>query len=340
VTRENKLALIVGFSVILVVGVLVSDHFSKARQDRLRDLDEQEIGSVGMDRSRGFVPSEPLTSNDATPIAARSQPTEQLLQNTPWSSPRSTGNGLLGDALQGRSQQSNRSAEAQRETPKPSIADSDRVSFKDSPLLIEQGQSSGSGGALASRDSSYDRLIGNALDRDVLIPLTSRATVATGGPRVIDERSTRATQPWEYHVRKDDSLYSIAEELLGSGRRWREIRDLNKDRLNNGSVLRIGIRLRMPVDARNPTRIDATPRRISEPAPQTDRKTDRKTEPKVSPKAGTTEYTIESGDSLSQISQQLLGTVKRMDEIVRLNKDKISNADEIREGMTLRIPAR
>ena len=33
--RENKLALIVGFSVLLVVAVLVSDHLSTARQDEV-----------------------------------------------------------------------------------------------------------------------------------------------------------------------------------------------------------------------------------------------------------------------------------------------------------------
>jgi nucleoid-associated protein YgaU len=32
VTREHKLALIVGFALVLVLGVLISDHFSKARQ--------------------------------------------------------------------------------------------------------------------------------------------------------------------------------------------------------------------------------------------------------------------------------------------------------------------
>ena len=35
--RENKLALIVGFSVLLVVAVLVSDHLSTARQQDVAD---------------------------------------------------------------------------------------------------------------------------------------------------------------------------------------------------------------------------------------------------------------------------------------------------------------
>jgi LysM repeat protein len=37
VTREHKLALIVGFSLFLVLGVLISDHFSKARQVELAE---------------------------------------------------------------------------------------------------------------------------------------------------------------------------------------------------------------------------------------------------------------------------------------------------------------
>ncbi|MFN7020841.1 MAG: hypothetical protein ACK4WH_05885, partial [Phycisphaerales bacterium] len=35
-TREHKLALIIGFTLVLVVGVLISDHFSKAHEARLR----------------------------------------------------------------------------------------------------------------------------------------------------------------------------------------------------------------------------------------------------------------------------------------------------------------
>jgi len=36
-TRENKLALVVGFGLLLTVGILISDHFSKARDQRYAD---------------------------------------------------------------------------------------------------------------------------------------------------------------------------------------------------------------------------------------------------------------------------------------------------------------
>ena len=37
-TREQKLALIIGFSLVLLVGVLVSDHLSGARNAHLADV--------------------------------------------------------------------------------------------------------------------------------------------------------------------------------------------------------------------------------------------------------------------------------------------------------------
>lgn len=342
VTRENKLALIVGFSVILVVGVLVSDHFSKARQDRLRDLDEQEIGSVGVDRSASFVPVEPLISNETTPIAASPQPApSRRLENTPWSAQRSTG-GLLDRALDAQANRSHRAAmnAPSRATP----AETASASLDDSPLFIRQGEPLQSEGTLATADrSATARLLENALDRGVnLVPLTQPATVATGAARPEPTPSASVTRevspapvrevsretPWEYHVRKNDSLYAIAEKHLGSGNRWEEIRDLNKDRLNNGSVLRVGLRLRMPPDAKRPDRIDPAPR-----VPTTSRAKSSKPEK-------LREYTVEPGDTLGQISQRMLGTVRRMDEIVEANSDLISDADEIRVGMTLRIPPR
>ncbi len=325
-TRENKLALIVGFSVILIVGVLVSDHFSHARQAQLRELNEQEIGAVGIIRAHEFTPSEPLVSTQTTPVAARPQASEPRLPNTPWSAPRSTGSGLIDSALLANSR--NPRQPARQQSLAQQRATSARDSLRDSPLLIKQGRTSQTRSALASNAAS---LIDSARVHGVnLVPLTQPAAIAANTSRRATE--TRSPEPsvipWEYHVRKDDSLYSIAKKRLGSGSRWREIRDLNADRLPNDSVLRIGLRLRMPADARNPTRIDVPPRAGVQPAQSQPRRT-----------GSPTEYTVENGDTLGQISQRLLGTVKRMDEIISLNADKISNADEIREGMTLRIPA-
>ena len=66
-TRENKLALVVGFALILVVGILISDHFSTARAQAFADLQAAEdplaegrppdAPLLDLDRGNGKQPS-------------------------------------------------------------------------------------------------------------------------------------------------------------------------------------------------------------------------------------------------------------------------------------------
>jgi nucleoid-associated protein YgaU len=65
-TRDQKLALIVGFSVVLLVGVLISDHFSRARQARVS----------------GITPSEPVRLASS----GRAATAEPIVREQPWPS--------------------------------------------------------------------------------------------------------------------------------------------------------------------------------------------------------------------------------------------------------------
>ncbi|MBE0537064.1 MAG: LysM peptidoglycan-binding domain-containing protein [Phycisphaerae bacterium] len=62
--------------------------------------------------------------------------------------------------------------------------------------------------------------------------------------------------------------------------------------------------------------------------------------PKVNAAPDTIQYVVKKGDSLSQISSKHLGTVKRVDEILKLNREHIRNADDIVEGTVLKLPKR
>ena len=50
----------------------------------------------------------------------------------------------------------------------------------------------------------------------------------------------------EYTVRKGDNLWSIAEQSLGDGNRYKEIAQLNKGRIRNANDVAVGIRLIIP----------------------------------------------------------------------------------------------
>jgi nucleoid-associated protein YgaU len=64
-------------------------------------------------------------------------------------------------------------------------------------------------------------------------------------PESVD-RTRTSTPSAAYIVRRNDTLRKIAKAKLGDENRWREILALNKDQLQNGDALEIGMTLRMP----------------------------------------------------------------------------------------------
>ena len=68
------------------------------------------------------------------------------------------------------------------------------------------------------------------------------------------------------------------------------------------------------------------------------------TEPRKSSKASTPstpsmgKYTVQSGDTLSEISQKVMGTVQKTQLLIDLNKDVMPNPNKIRPGMVLQYP--
>lgn len=51
-------------------------------------------------------------------------------------------------------------------------------------------------------------------------------------------------------------------------------------------------------------------------------------------------YTVQSGDTLWKVSEQLLGEGKRYMEIFNLNTDQLENPDRINVGQELKLPNR
>ena len=59
-------------------------------------------------------------------------------------------------------------------------------------------------------------------------------------------RSERSAAPGTYRVQEGDTLSTIAQRELGSAKRWQEIYQLNREKLCDEHVLKIGMDLKMP----------------------------------------------------------------------------------------------
>lgn len=58
--------------------------------------------------------------------------------------------------------------------------------------------------------------------------------------------SPAAASPGTYVVQRGDTLYKISMQFYGTGRRWDEIFQLNRDRLRSPGELAVGVELRLP----------------------------------------------------------------------------------------------
>ncbi|MCC6910107.1 MAG: LysM peptidoglycan-binding domain-containing protein [Phycisphaerales bacterium] len=285
-TRENKLALIVGFSLLLVVAVLLADHLSPAQQDRLATLDPP-VGDgptinlpAGQGAHRQFGRAEndePLSPDRRTILI--DPPTTAMNTDLNASDAGSGGDDAIAriseferDSLVGPGFGS----QISRESEQPEAIQ------MGAPVLppgseLQQPVDRGDATPYTVRDrdtlyglckkfygdgSLYDKL---ARFNSDIVPANSR--LRTGMTLWIPSRSAldgraepaleRATQPVaestttvktiNYTIKENDRLWDLAAHYLGKGHRYKEIVALNRDVITNENVLPIGKTIRIPV---------------------------------------------------------------------------------------------
>ncbi|MFV0428365.1 MAG: LysM peptidoglycan-binding domain-containing protein [Arachnia sp.] len=124
-------------------------------------------------------------------------------------------------------------------------------------------------------------------------------------------------EPGPSHVvREGDELWSIAEDRLGAGERWREIVALNG--LDLDERLRAGVRLQLPADAA----VASAGVGSNDDLPSPDQET----------------VVVAQGDTLWEIAEEHLADPLRWPEIAEANPAQISDPDAIDIGWELVLP--
>lgn len=283
-TRENKLALVVGFALILVVGILISDHFSAARSQRSAELG-QIVDPTGQDP---YASTELVRYDGAAPGGTpRSQP-DMLVQTDRFNAERQP----VFDAVRTppdqlhRMQQQHLQAQTgapQRSTTPPMRIDDpltdqqhtvaersirlDDQQTRNLPFLYHHVAPDETLTAICRKyygDTSLIKELAefNDISDPNRIPKGMRLRIPAAEHLIrgesptsselsaIERRLAAATAPRRdvqtYTVKKGDTLGEIAQKTLGSARKWRTLYAYNKDVIDDPDKVLAGTELRIP----------------------------------------------------------------------------------------------
>ncbi len=309
-TRETKIGLLVGLAIILLIGIIISEHLS-ATGDATSPDDQ---GAVVAERE----------GNDSIPALRRQEPSgdgdeadEAGQQGSPSVPPPEREQAPRQDRTAGRDADRHwqqRIAQLQNEL---STLEREKRRWRQQ---AERWQ------IAAERGDSRDR------DRSLPPPSQDRGGDGQGGDRDGGQAEQRGGDQGggritEHTVESGERLWDLAVRYYGDGSKWRRIKDANPDVVTGEASIRAGDTLRIP-DADNGTGGDQGSART-----QSTRGDER------SGQGGSMRtYRVQANDNLWKIAERELGDGTRWRELLELNEDVLDDPTRLPVGRQIRVP--
>ncbi len=362
--RETKVGMLIGLAVILLVGIIVSDHMSVVSVSEGAPSPLSKLASGQDITSTSDVPGVPLLQpRPSAPLLAPDEIDERDAELGVRPALRSLVDPNAVSITSSSRMNASRRASDRGVTLLPSLA-THGLSSASLVHVVKRGETLEDIARIYFGKPGYWRVIMEANPRVVTasgevsagaklyipskraVPLAPAVAYPGDLPELplpmgSDMRVDAATlgvaasepeQVVHITVQQGDSLSELAAEHLGTSARWRELLEAN-DHLLHGDPrsLKTGMRLTLPAFA-----AVAPPAAADLPTPTATRaptQTHRDT-----PTERT--YVVQAGDSLFAIASKTLGDGGKYLKIYEANRDVLSSEDDIREGQTLRIPQR
>ncbi len=249
-TREQKLALILGFALTLAVTVLISDHFSNPDREfgevaitpeLLSPRSEVVLEAAGGDRET------PTTLTETGTRFTEPKPQEPYVFNTGDRNDSSIRD-LLSNNRRATEDAEDQVAPPRRDTtrvpPEPRTPQRHQIAPRDTLSAIAAhyyGDAS-----LTNALADYNIRQGFLKNRDIIrvgatILIPDRTEL--GAPAGDTPKTPTRAAPRTYKVQPRDTAWGIAAKLLGDGNRWKDIADLNPgvdlNRLTVGTTIKV-----------------------------------------------------------------------------------------------------
>jgi nucleoid-associated protein YgaU len=322
----------VGFALVLVVGILVADHFSKASLAQVN----AEIGSGSVRDLGQFAAIEP-----ALPSPIPAGPIDPLL-----SSPAP---GAAADQLAAASEERPSSVFTMvMGGTRPELA-----SDQPQDTLSSAGAAIRNGISQLGLDSPEPALM---LDSPQRVP--DRSDIFASEIAAVPPPAPPAEEPLKsearvsrgkllrHEVASGDNLSKLAGKYYNDKNLWRRLQAYNASSVGADGTIRTGTTLLIPPkevllgEARLAADAQAVAPRSPQPEPTRTGAPAKAAPTKSAPaKPAPRMYTVKRGDTLLTIAQRQLGTTKRWKEIRDLNRKRIDNLDNIHVGLVLALPS-
>lgn len=141
-----------------------------------------------------------------------------------------------------------------------------------------------------------------------------------------------------HRVCDGDTLSSLADEYLGSSKRYLEIYEANRQRLASPDLLPIGAELEIPWPDEPPAKVARqTPGEPAAEAPLSPL-SPRPAVASPAPSGVKRTYRVKAGDTLAAIARQFYGDGERYQDIYKANRQRLQAPEDLREGVVLDIP--
>jgi len=356
-TRETKVGLLVGCGIILLIGIVVSDHLSVASNDSSADL--LQFGSKRTTPAlrhatpagaNGLSPSEAAPRRRPVPLPQEMNRSERESEQAEREHAGPSGESPNGDTERSPRKYGLEIVPAQRivvgaSQPQQAPRQRGHVQADARDRATRASARSDASGPTDSGESDLSES-SNAPGSSVLRPVVigpeasaarDRTTRSASGERSDAPSPPAGSESTVIHkVEQGQTLYEIAEHYYGKGEYWRSIREANPTVVDRRGHVSAGARLLIPNKAGRIRAQALTP-------------TDEEREAAVGDagRASTTgtpritrTYTVRAGDTLSSIAAEQLGDEKLWYDLYEANREVLDDGpDSLSQGKTLTLPA-
>ena len=245
-TRENKLALVIGFGLLLLAGILVSDHLSSGQrsgEEPLLASGEQVVPPSTLLQSRGEHVRRTEQATSAPPNASTGRNVASTRQTATEPAP-------LRQITIGGGSPNTASGTA-------TVKTTSSITKQPTVHYVRKGETLSAISKKYYGNSEYANAIArsNNISNPQRIRVGTRLVIADQPGGSIRSQQTLAAAPPKANsrperrmvkVQEGETLSEIAKRELGSERKWHELWQLNKKVVPNPDRLRPGTTLNLP----------------------------------------------------------------------------------------------